>query len=163
MRPMHAVLIPLLTALVAAPAGAQISATIHVGPIRIGDHPVAHRAPRYVVVDNYSSHRFGQWKKSARFWRPVTVYVLGGHYYERPYRGARPLVVYRYRDHYFRAPRDRDWNSYRERYERNEWRNDRPGRSGRVVIHRSDRNQRGLRAVPRDNEGRPDVRARRRN
>lgn len=115
--------VPLLALLLTEPAAAQISATIHVGPIRIGG---AHHVPqpRHIVVVDYDHRNYGHWKKTARHWRPMTVYVYQGRYYERPYRNARPVVVYRYRDRYFTPPRDRDWNDYRVRYERNEWRRD---------------------------------------
>lgn len=149
MRTPKFVLVPLLAALATEPAAAQISATIHVGPIRIGsNHDRYDRRPPHVVVVDYHSRNFGQWKKTARHWRPVTLYYDGGRYYERPYRNARPVVIYRYRDRHFTAPRDRDWNEHRSRYERNEWRqrdNDRRDdrRDNRRDDRRNDRGRRG--------------------
>lgn len=112
-------LIPLLGALAAEPAAAQISATIHVGPIRIGSD---RGYPSRIAVIDYPSRRYGDWRQTARMWRPITVYYFGGQYYQRPFRNAKPVVIYRYRDQYFHAPRDRGWNDQRSRYERNEWR-----------------------------------------
>lgn len=125
MRSIHLVLIPLTLALVASPAEAQISATIHIGPQRNYPPAVIYREPARVIVVDYHSRNFGQWKRSARYWQPITLYVLGGYYYQQPYRNARPVVVYNYRNSYFQAPRDRDWNQYRVRYERDYWRTDR--------------------------------------
>ncbi len=164
MRHLYTVLVPLLAAaVVPAPAPAQVSATIHIGPIRIGDRPAVHRVPRYVVVGDYPARNYGQWKRTVRNWRPVTLYVLNGRYYERPYRDARPIVVYHYRDSYFRAPRDRDWNDYRTRYERGEWRRDIrvERRVDRRVERRVDRRveRRGNRQIER-RVNRPAVRAR---
>ncbi len=116
----------LLAALATTPATAQISADIHIGPIRIGRAPVYRGAygPAVVVVP-YSARNYGHWRQTARYWRPITLYLYGGRYYERPYRDARPVVVYHYRDSYFLAPHDRDWDRYRSRYEQDYWRNDR--------------------------------------
>lgn len=69
---------------------------------------------RDVVVREYNARNYGQWKKQFRKWRPVTLYGLGGRYYERPMRGARPITVYYYRDQYFFAPRDRDFARMRD-------------------------------------------------
>lgn len=125
-------LAPLLLAASITPAAAQVSATIHIGPIRIGggaDHYRGGYPPRVVVVD-YPDRYYGSWRHTAPHWRPITVYYLGGHYYERPYRNARPVVIYRYRDHYFFGPRDRDWDRYRSRYEQRDWRQWRDPRGG---------------------------------
>ncbi|MDX2262642.1 MAG: hypothetical protein SFU84_13195 [Gemmatimonadales bacterium] len=70
--------------------------------------------PRYVVVRDYNARNYGQWKKEFRNWRPVTLYVIGGRYYERPMRGARPISVYHYRNQYFFEPRDRDFYRMRD-------------------------------------------------
>lgn len=147
MRSTHLVLIPLALALVAIPAEAQISATIHIGTQRNYPPAIIYREPPRVIVVDYQSRNFGQWKKSARYWRPITLYVLGGHYYQQPYRNARPVVVYNYRNSYFQAPRDRDWNQYRVRYERDYWRTDRrddrrDDRYDRRDDRRDDRNSR---------------------
>lgn len=120
MRPALFVLAPLVAALTAAPATAQISATIHIGPIRLGGPVVAYREPAPIVVIGYPG-AYGPWHQTAPYWRPVTLYVLGGRYYERPFRNARPIVVYNYRGSYFEAPRDRDWDRYRVRYQRDYW------------------------------------------
>jgi hypothetical protein len=133
--------VPLLALLLTEPAAAQISATIHVGPIRIGGAHHVPPQPRRIVVVDYDHRHFGHWKQTARHWRPVTVYVYQGRYYERPIRNAKPIVIYRYRDSYFMPPRDREWNDYRARYERNEWRRDdrRDNRPDRRDDHRNDR------------------------
>lgn len=131
----------LLAGLATTPAAAQISATIHVGPIRIGGAPVyadAYYGPPVVVVP-YSARYYGHWRQTARYWRPVTLYLYGGRYYERPYRNARPVVVYRYRDQFFFAPHDRDWDRYRSRYEQDYWRPYRDSRGGWRDDWRNDR------------------------
>lgn len=145
MRPTLFALVPLAAMLSTTPAAAQISATIHIGPIRLGGPVVAYREPAPIVVIGYPGS-FGSWRQTAPFWRPVTLYVLGGRYYERPFRNARPIVVYNYRGSYFQAPRDRDWDRYRVRYQRDywdrqHWRNDRDWdrRNDRWLDRRDDR------------------------
>ncbi len=145
MRAKTFVAVPILVALGAAPAAAQISADIHIGPFGIGgrDRVVVVPDDRYdygpeVVVVGYPGG-YGDWRYTAAYWRPVTLYLFGGHYYERPFRNARPVVVYRYRDRFFFAPRDRDWDRYRSRYERNEWRVYRDDRGGWRDDWRNDR------------------------
>ncbi len=125
MRSTHLVFVPLALAMIASPVEAQISATIHIGPQRNYPPAVVYREPPRVIVVDYQSRNFGKWKKSARYWHPVTLYVLGGQYYQQPYRDARPIVVYNYNNSYFQAPRDRDWDQYRVRYERDYWGTDR--------------------------------------
>ena len=137
-------LAPLLLAASVAPAAAQVSATIHIGPIRIGggaDHYRHGYPPRLVVVD-YPYRNYGHWKKTAVHWRPITVYYLDGYYYDRPWRSARPVVIYRYRDHYFFGPRDNDWYRYRSSYEQREWRVWRDQRGGWRDDWRDDRRDR---------------------
>lgn len=121
-----------LTAGGTLPAAAQVSARILVDiPILGGGRAapvIVHRAPpptRVIVVHEYSSRRHGNWKKQARHWRPVTLWVRDGRYYGEPFRGARQVTVYSYRNQYFEAPRDRDWDRYRVRYERDDWYHDR--------------------------------------
>ena len=128
MRSTSLLIASLLAATAPVPATAQIRASINLGPIRIGAHiPIVdhYRNVRYVEVRPYSPQRYGDWRSSARYWRPVTVYVLNGRYYERPYRNARRVVVYRYRNQYFRAPGGRDWDRSRARLEREYWGGDR--------------------------------------
>ena len=120
MRNSTLVLVPLLAAMAAEPAAAQVRASIQVGPVHVGVSDRRHE-PRHIAVIDYSP-RYGNWRSTARHWRPVTVYYVGGRYYRQPYRNARPVVIYRYQGRYFNAPRDRDWNNQRSRYERNEWR-----------------------------------------
>jgi hypothetical protein len=122
--------VALLLFTLAAPASAQISATINIGPQTFGRGGVVVRRPAppppVVVVHDYHRLSWGDWRRHARDWRPVTLYVVNGRYYDRPFgNGARKVVVYRYRNQFFTAPRDRDFDRYRERYERNEWRADR--------------------------------------
>jgi hypothetical protein len=107
-----------MTVLATAPVEAQIRASIKIGPIRIAANlPIGNnvRSRGYITVAPYSRSRHGDWRRSARDWRTVTVYILNGRYYERPYRNARKAVVYRYRDQYFRAPNSRQWRDYRDR------------------------------------------------
>lgn len=117
-----------LAGLVAAPrdAAAQINARILVDIPILGNARapvVVHRAPvreRVIVVHDYNPRRHGHWKREARHWRPVVLYVHGGRYYDRPIRGARQVTVYRYRDQIFHAPRDRDWDRRVVRYDRDD-------------------------------------------
>lgn len=136
-------LAPLLLAASITPAAAQVSATIHIGPIRLGGGDYHHHGypPRIVVVD-YPHRHFGPWQRTAVHWRPITVYYLDGHYYDRPWRSARPVVIYRYRDNYFFGPRHRDWDRYRSRYEQREWRVWRDHRGGWRDDWRDDRRDR---------------------
>lgn len=136
MRSASLVLAAFAALTIAEPAAAQVSATIHIGPIRIGggdyrdyddyyDYEYFDRYDRGylqpIVVVVYQPNRFGRWQQTARYWRPITVYEFRGRYYQRPFRQARPVVIYSYRGGYFHAPRDRGWDSYRVRYERNDW------------------------------------------
>lgn len=130
---MRALLVSLATLALAQPVAAQVSATIHIGPIRIGgggyddyhDYDWYDRYDRSylepIVVVVYQPRNYGHWRQTAPYWRPITVYEYHGRYYQRPFRQARPVVIYHYRGNYFHAPRDRDWDSYRVRFERNEW------------------------------------------
>lgn len=120
MRTASFVLAPLLVALIAAPAPAQVSATIQIGPI---GGPVYRRpaGPPPIVIVDYDRGRHGRWDRDARYWRPVTVYVVGGRFYERPWGNARPVTVFRYRDQFFFGPRDRDWERQRDWYRRQYW------------------------------------------
>jgi len=132
-------------ALLAQPAAAQVSARILLDiPILGGNRgpTVVHRAPppsRVIVVHDYNSRRHGNWKKDARDWRPVTLYLYGGRYYASPLRGGRQVTVYNYRNQYFQAPRDRGWDQYRNRYERDDWRRWDDRRDDRWDDRRDDR------------------------
>jgi hypothetical protein len=104
---------PLLVALMASPAQAQISARIHIDiPIGRRGPVIVHRAPapRAVVVLQYDARRFGDWRRDARKWSRITLYYRDGRYYDQPWSGARAVAVYRYRNQYFFAPRDRGWD-----------------------------------------------------
>lgn len=161
MRATSLIFASLLAATAPVPAMAQVHASINIGPLRIGAHiPIVdrYRGVRYVEVHRYSPRRYGDWRSSARHWRPVTVYVLNGRYYERPYRNARRTVVYRYRDQYFHAPGGRDWERSRPRYERDYWdgdrRHDRNGRDDRYDRRDDRRNDRADRRDNRRGNGR---------
>ncbi len=118
--------VPLLAALAAMPAQAQLSVRARI------DAPLVRRAPPVVVarrpvvrplaVLSYSTRRIGPWQQSYRQWQPITVYYSAGRYYRAPVPRARPVAVYHYRDHYFFAPHDRDW---RQRHRDNHGRWDR--------------------------------------
>ena len=87
--------IPVLAALTAAPAGAQISARVHVD-IPIGrQQGVIYGAPRrQVVVRDYDEYQFGPWDEYYDYWEPVTLYYYDGYYYDYPVVSyARPIVV----------------------------------------------------------------------
>ncbi len=127
--------VPLLLLALAEPAAGQISATINIGPQTFGRGGVVIRRPAppppVIVVSDYHRLSWGDWRRHARDWRPVTLYVINGRYYDRPWgNGSRKVVVYRYRNQYFSAPRDREFDRYRQRYERNEWRDDRRDNRG---------------------------------
>lgn len=113
-----------LTLLSAVPATGQLS--VQVGPYGSRGATVYGRQPvRELIVRPYDSYRHGDYRRTGRDWRPVTVYALGNRYYHQPYRNARPVVVYTYRDNYFLEPRDRGWPQYRTRYQQRDWRSDR--------------------------------------
>ena len=113
MRFVRLVAVPMFAALVALPAQGQVAVRARIGfPVarRVPPVVVARRPePRPVAVLSYSTRRIGPWQQSYLQWEPITVYVLGGRYYDVPVPRARPLAAYRYRDRYFFAPRDRDW------------------------------------------------------
>jgi hypothetical protein len=143
MRPTILATAPLLAALAASPAGAQVTAHVHID-IPIGHRgPVIYRpepAPREVVIYDYDRHGYGDWDRDRdyRRWQTITVYFYAGRYYERPIRGARPVVIYRYRDRYFFPPRDHRWEQQHGRD--NDWgRRDDRDRDDR---YRDDRNGR---------------------
>lgn len=157
--------------LATAPVSAQVSARVLLDiPILGGNRGavVVDRRddPRYFVVRDYSPRNHGQWRREYRKWRPVTLYYVGGRYYERPFRNARPVAVYHYRNQYFFEPRDRDF--YRERDRgRNDrddrWdRDDRRDRESRYDRD-DDRDDRDRRDGGRGQDPRYDDRARRRN
>jgi hypothetical protein len=154
--------------LAAAPLTAQVRASVLLdipilgggqrdrGPVIIDRRDDYRYEPRIVVVRDYNARNYGQWRKEFRNWRPVTLYVLGGRYYERPMRGARPISVYHYRNQYFFEPRDRDFYRMRDgRYDDrrdNDWRDNdrRDGRYDDRDDRRNDRDNRpGNRTDPR--------------
>lgn len=129
--------LPLLAAFAVTPASGQIGGWIHID-LPIGHHPpvVVHRPPpppREVIVVPYDAHRFGDWSRNERKWSRITLYVLNGRFFERPWGNARAVEVYRYRNRYFFPPRDRDWDRYRNRNPRwdrdhdDHWNDDRDG------------------------------------
>jgi hypothetical protein len=149
MRPIVLATIPLLAALTAIPATAQVRAEVRLG-IPIGNHQVVvtyrpERMPREVRIYDYDRRDYGDWNRDRdyRRWQPITVYFYAGRYYERPFRYARPVVIYRYRDRYFFPPRDGRWeraygrdNDWGRGYDR-----DRDDRYGRDRDDRNDRDR----------------------
>ena len=122
MRPTMLAVIPLLAAIAASPATAQINARVHID-IPIGrDQPEVIYDQRYlppeITVYDYDRDDYGDWDVDGynQYWQPVTVYFYLGRYFERPIRGARPFVIYRYGNRYFFPPRDVRWE---QRYGRN--------------------------------------------
>ncbi len=156
MRPTMLTVIPLLAAIAASPATAQINARVHI------DIPIGRYQPEVIydqgylppeiTVYDYDRDDYGDWDVDGyyRYWQPVTVYFYLGRYFERPIRGARPFVIYRYGNRYFFPPRDVRWE---QRYGRNDnWgRRDDSYRNDRYIQDRGDRDQ-NLRA--RDDRGR---------
>ncbi len=121
MRSRLLIAIAALAVMAAAPASAQVSADIHIGPYGNHGGPVYREPVREVIVVPYEVRRHGDYRRYGGDWRPITVYVLGNRYYAQPYRNARPVVVYNYRNNYFLEPRDRGWVEYRSRYQRDRW------------------------------------------
>ncbi|HEX3928955.1 MAG TPA: hypothetical protein VHW65_13240 [Gemmatimonadales bacterium] len=108
MRSTTLALVPLLAAFAAAPLSAQVAARLHVDvPIRRA--PVAVVPEHRLVVHEYAPARYGAWQRAYSQWRPVTVYLYGGQYYDYAVPSARPVVAYRYRHEVFFPPRDREW------------------------------------------------------
>jgi hypothetical protein len=125
MRPTMLAVIPLLAAIAASPATAQINARVHIDiPIGRAQPDVIYDQgylPPEVTVYDYDRDDFGDWDVDGyyQYWQPVTVYFYLGRYYARPIRGARPFVIYRYGNRYFFPPRDVRWE---QRYGRsNNW------------------------------------------
>jgi hypothetical protein len=118
MRSLRFVTLPALIAAVAVPAGAQISARVHVN-IPVGrPAPMAVRGQphRAISIRPYVSSRYGAWEDYYQNWEPVTVYLSDGQYYDYPvYDYAEPVVVYRYQDELFFPPRDRGWIDFQAR------------------------------------------------
>ena len=122
MRPTMLAMIPLLAAIAAPPATAQINARVHI------DIPIGRTQPEVIydqgylppeiTVYDYDRNDYGDWDVDGynQYWQPVTVYFYLGRYFEFPIRGARPFVIYRYGNRYFFPPRDVRWE---QRYGRN--------------------------------------------
>ena len=122
MRPTMLAVIPLLAAIAASPATAQINARVHID-IPIGRNQAElvygqQYLPGEITVYDYDRDDYGDWDVDGynQYWQPVTVYFYLGRYFERPIRGARPFVIYRYGNRYFFPPRDVRWE---QRYGRN--------------------------------------------
>lgn len=153
--------VPVLAALVAVPASAQVSARVHVD-IPIGRRaPVVYGAPRrQVVVREYDPSLFGAWDSYYDDWAPTTLYYYDGYYYDYPIVSyAEPVLVYNYRNQFFLPPRDRQFEIWRR-----DFRGDArvgPGFGRDVRPRPIVRNEREFRPVPfRDGSefrGRPDV------
>jgi hypothetical protein len=109
--------VPILAALVAAPASAQLTARVHVG-IPIGrTGPGSALRPHQLVIRDYDQGRYGEWQDYYDDWQPETVYLYDGIYYDYPVVSyAEPIVVYRYRNDFFFAPRQREFVTWREHY-----------------------------------------------
>ena len=137
MRSILIAAIPMVAALSAAPAGAQVSARVHI------DIPVGRQSPAYIgghqlLVREYDPYRYGQWENYYDQWIPETVYLYDGQYYDYPIVAyAQPVVVYRFRNEIFFAPRQRGFVQWRQTY--------RPDRYRSVAPIRRD--------IPRDTRG----------
>ena len=68
------------------------------------------------VVAAYSPERYGEWRANYKRWKPTTLYVVNGHYYDKYTRGSRAVVVYRRGGEYFLPPQDSKWVGYDRRY-----------------------------------------------
>lgn len=137
--------IPLALVLAVAPARGQVSVGVHIDIPIVGygggGGDYRDRPGRAVYVNAYPRVSYGQWKKHYRDWHRVTLYSVGGRYYDYPVRGGRTVVVYRAQDQYFWGPEEGDWdradrrygNGRDDQYGRNEWddRNDQYGRDDR--------------------------------
>jgi hypothetical protein len=118
MRVTYLAAIPVLAALSAAPASAQVSARLHI------DVPIGRRAPivygaprRQVIVREYDPSLFGAWDTYYDDWAPVTMYYYDGYYYDYPIvEYAQPVVVYSYRNQFFLPPRDRGFEIWRREF-----------------------------------------------
>ena len=108
MRIRNFLILPLLGALIAAPARvtAQINLSVRFGA-RLGPE---------IGVYAYSQERQGDWRTSYRQWTPVTLYDVNGHYYRNNVAGARAVAVYSYRNEYFLPPQDQAWMHSDRRY-----------------------------------------------
>jgi hypothetical protein len=118
MRVTYLAAIPVLAALSAAPASAQVSARLHI------DVPIGRRAPviygaprRQVTVREYDPSLFGAWDSYYDDWAPVTMYYYDGYYYDYPIvEYAEPILVYSYRNQFFLPPRDRGFETWRREF-----------------------------------------------
>jgi hypothetical protein len=142
--------VPVLAALTALPAGAQISARVHVDiPIGRQQQGVIYGAPRrQVIVRDYDEGQFGPWDEYYDNWEPVTLYYYDGYYYDYPVVAyARPIVVFSYRNQFFLPPRVRAYDTWRRTYRPN----------GRI-IYRGSTNYRPYQPAPRGRDDRYDPR-----
>lgn len=117
MRVPYLAAIPVLAALSAAPASAQVSARLHID-VPLGRRaPVVYGAPRrQVVVREYDPSLFGAWDSYYDDWAPVTMYYYDGYYYDYPIEYGQPILVYSYRNQFFLPPRDRGFESWRREF-----------------------------------------------
>jgi len=118
MRVPYLAAIPVLAALSAAPANAQVSARLNID-VPLGRRaPVVYGAPRrQVVVREYDPTLFGAWDSYYDDWAPVTLYYYDGYYYDYPIvEYAEPIVVYSYRNQFFLPPRDRGFDIWRREF-----------------------------------------------
>jgi len=80
MRTSYLATIPLLAALGAVPAAAQVR--VHLD-IPIGGRPPAYAVQRRpLVIEQYDTYRFGDWDSYYDDWVPETVYYYNGYYYD---------------------------------------------------------------------------------
>ena len=82
---------------------AGVSVDIHLGRAR--------------TVTAYSSSRSGEWRTNYKQWKPTTLYVTNGQYYDKQTRGSRAVVVYRKDNDYFLPPQDKKWVGKDKRYD----------------------------------------------
>lgn len=69
-----------------------------------------------VLVLDYRPDRYGDWHQNYHEWQVVTLYQVGGRYYDHELPGSRAVMLYHYRDGYFLPPRDRDWGGADHRF-----------------------------------------------
>lgn len=70
-----------------------------------------------VLVLDYRPDRYGDWHQNYHEWQAVTLYQVGGRYYDHELPGSRAVMLYHYRDGYFLPPRDRDWGGADHRFD----------------------------------------------
>ena len=68
------------------------------------------------TVSAYSAERSGDWHTNYKSWKPTTLYVTNGQYYDKQTKGSRAVMVYRNSNDYFLPPQDKAWVGADKRY-----------------------------------------------